>query len=259
MKKRFRPLTLWAINGRLDRFRLKEQLDEMKECGFEGTIFHPRYNPDEPAFMSHEYLDILSDTILHAKKLGLEFWIYDENGWPSGSGNGKVYEHFPDRTCDWLIYRDGKVTRESRNNFNTFDREEMAYFIQTVYDGYRIGLSREAFEYVTGFFSDEVGFLDGHGATLDRGGVPWCPEASERRGNNLFSDSLQRFLLYQSFSGKLSRSRRAGTISGKSLLSQDRLISEQTVWRWAMSGRSPGRKRVGPEAGRCGKLCRLAR
>ena len=101
-------LLLLLISLALYRFRLKEQLDEMKECGFEGTIFHPRYYPDEPAFMSHEYLDILSDTILHAKKLGLEFWIYDENGWPSGSGNGKVYEHFPDRTCDWLIYRDGK-------------------------------------------------------------------------------------------------------------------------------------------------------
>ena len=33
---------------------------------------------------------------------------------------------------------------------------------------------------MTGFFSDEVGFLDGHGASIDKGGIPWCEEAAEQ-------------------------------------------------------------------------------
>ena len=177
---RLQFLTLWAINGALDEKKLKEQLREMKASGFDGTIFHPRYYPGKPPFMGAEYLRILSNTILCAKELGLEFWIYDENGWPSASADGQVLAHFPDSRCEWLVFRDGAVVKESRVSFNTFDRAQMQFFVQTIYDGYRNGLVPEAFDYVTGFFSDEVGFLDGHGASIDKGGVPWCEEAEQR-------------------------------------------------------------------------------
>lgn len=177
---RLQFLTFWAINGAMESQKLCEQLLEMKKAGFDGTIFHPRYYPDQPPFMGEEYLRILSETILYAKTLGLEFWIYDENGWPSASGNGRVLEHFPDSRCEWLVFRDGQVCKESRVSFNTFDREQMQFFVQTIYDGYREGLAPEAFDYVKGFFSDEVGFLDGHGASIDKGGVPWCEEAEQR-------------------------------------------------------------------------------
>ncbi len=178
MKLQF--LTFWAINGALDSARLKQQLQEMKRCGFDGTIFHPRYYPGTPPFMGAEYLHILSGTILEAKALGLEFWIYDENGWPSASGDGQVLARYPDSQCQWLVMREGKVCLESRTSFNTFRRDEMQFFVETIYDGYRLGLAPEAFDYVTGFFSDEVGFLDGHGASIDKGGIPWCEAAAER-------------------------------------------------------------------------------
>lgn len=178
MKLQF--LTLWAINGALDEEKLKAQLREMKQAGFDGTIFHPRYYPDKPPFMGEAYLRMLSAAILFAKELGLEFWIYDENGWPSASGNGRVLEQFPDSRCEWLVFRGGQVCTDSRCSFNTFDRAQMQFFVQTIYDGYRLGLEPEAFDYVTGFFSDEVGFLDGHGASIDKGGVPYCKEAEQR-------------------------------------------------------------------------------
>lgn len=173
-------LSFWAINGELNLDRLKEQLDRMKECGIQGTIFHPRYYPGKPEYMSREYLDILSEIILTAKDLGLEFWIYDENGWPSGSADGHVLENFPDSRCEWLEYNEGKVVRKSRPGINTFERKQVEYFIEYTYEGYKRGLYPEAFAYVTGFFSDEVGFLDGHGASMDMGGIPWCKEAALR-------------------------------------------------------------------------------
>ena len=66
-------LSFWAINGELCGPKLRRQLDEMKSLGMQGTIFHPRYYPGRPAYMSKEYLQQLSETILYAKKLGLEF------------------------------------------------------------------------------------------------------------------------------------------------------------------------------------------
>lgn len=178
MKLQF--LTFWAINGPLEVQKLQSQLDDMKRLGFDGVIFHPRYYPGTPAYLGEEYLHILTETILYAKELKLTFWIYDENGWPSGNGDGRVLKQFPDSQCQWLVLKDGKVHLESRLGFNTLCRDEMRYFVEAIYDGYRTGLSPDAFEYVTGFFSDEVGFLDGHGASVDKGGIPWCEEAAER-------------------------------------------------------------------------------
>ena len=175
-------LSFWAINEELKLSVLKGQLEEMKAMGLRGTVFHPRYYPGRPAYMSGAYLDILSEIILYAGQLEMEFWIYDENGWPSGSADGHVLEHFPDSRCEWLNYRNGEVVLEGKAGFNTFRRDEMAYFIEYTYDGYRKGLSEEAFACVTGFFSDEVGFLDGHGVSVSMGGIPWCPEAEEVYG-----------------------------------------------------------------------------
>ena len=54
-------LSFWAINGELKLSVLKGQLEEMKAMGLRGTVFHPRYYPGRPAYMSGAYLDILSE------------------------------------------------------------------------------------------------------------------------------------------------------------------------------------------------------
>lgn len=173
-------LTLWAINGALDSRKLICRLRDMKRLGFEGTIFHPRYYPNVPPYLSEEYYSILSDVILAAKELQMEFWIYDENGWPSGRADGKVMERLGDCLSEWLVYEEGRVQKRAVHQINTFSFEAMEAFVDITYEGYRTGLAAEAFDYVTGFFSDEVGFLDGHGVSIQTGGVPWHEEISRR-------------------------------------------------------------------------------
>lgn len=75
-------LSFWAINGELKLSVLKGQLEEMKAMGLRGTVFHPRYYPGRPAYMRGAYLDILSEIILYAGQLEMEFWIYDETDGP---------------------------------------------------------------------------------------------------------------------------------------------------------------------------------
>lgn len=180
MENKLHFMSLWSINDDLDSSRLKTQLLEMRKCGLTGAIFHPRYYPGNPAYMSKEYLDIVSEVILYAKEIGMEFWIYDENGWPSGYADGQVLKKFPDSKCEWLEWTGQKVEIRSYNEFNTFFRDEMQFFIDYTYEGYRKGLLQEAWNYVTGFFSDEVGFLNGHGVSTNKGGIPWCEEVRER-------------------------------------------------------------------------------
>lgn len=178
MRKPLKFLSFWSINDALDVQALTEQLDELKASGLEGVIFHPRYYPNEPKYMSPAYLDIVSDIILYAKQIEMAFWLYDENGWPSGTAGGEVMAVRPELTCKWLAYEeqpDGEfgITVRSKPGVSSFQSEATALFIEITHETYRKGLKPEAFEYVTGFFSDEVGFLDGHGVTLGEGGIPW--------------------------------------------------------------------------------------
>ncbi|MFS0726796.1 hypothetical protein [Paenibacillus sp. 1P07SE] len=203
MHKPMRFLSFWSINDALDLGKLKRQLDELQAAGLDGVVFHPRYYPNKPMYMSEAYLDIVSDLILYARELEMEFWLYDENGWPSGTAGGEVMNRLPDLTCEWLEYGplpDGApgVTFHAHTGVSSFNREATALFIEITHEGYRRGLKPEAFAYVEGFFSDEVGFLDGHGVTVSKGAVPWDPRFpamyEERYGEPLESLLPQLFV-----------------------------------------------------------------
>ena len=91
----------WAINGALAQARLRRQLEQFRAAGFDGVVWHPRFYPNEPPYLSDEYLAEVSEAILHAKSLGLAFWIYDEDGWPSGTVGGQLLKKFPDDAQRW--------------------------------------------------------------------------------------------------------------------------------------------------------------
>ncbi|MFC4101471.1 hypothetical protein [Paenibacillus xanthanilyticus] len=184
MSRELTFLSFWAINGALDAPRLYGQLDAIRASGFDGVVFHPRRYPDQPPYLSATYFDGVSELILHAKSIGLRFWIYDENGWPSGIAGGEVLRQLPASRCEWIEWREdegqGRIALGSKQAVNSLDDAATALFIRLTYDGYRLGLQPEAFAHVEGFFSDEVAFLDGHGLTLKTGAAPWDRRLPER-------------------------------------------------------------------------------
>ncbi|MDR6878509.1 hypothetical protein J2X61_000250 [Bacillus sp. 3255] len=180
-------LSLWSINDALYLNTLQAQLDELRLAGLEGVIFHPRFYPDSPAYLSSGYLDIVSELILYAKATGMSFWIYDENGWPSGTANGEVLRRLPQSACAWVEWvpqpseaGGGRIAFGSKTAVSSLDPLAAQAFLDITYEGYRQGLSAEAFDYVTGFFSDEVAFLDGHGLTVKTGAIPWDDRFAEQ-------------------------------------------------------------------------------
>ncbi|MDR6553733.1 hypothetical protein [Paenibacillus qinlingensis] len=177
MRNKLSFLSFWSINDELNLGRLQTQLDELRLAGLDGVIFHPRFYPGKPVYMSDAYLDILSDLIIYAKSTGMIFWIYDENGWPSGTGSGEVIKRLPDSTCQYVNWvsdgQGGRLVFESFSAVSSIDPKTTQVFIELIHEGYRKGLRPEAFDYVTGFFSDEVAFLDGHGITVKTGAIPW--------------------------------------------------------------------------------------
>ncbi len=190
MKDNLCVFSFWAIDDMTDNYVLKNQLDTIKSCGFNGVVFHPRRYSGNPEYLGDEYMQILSELILYAKSINMDFWLYDENGWPSGSADGKVEKAMPELSCKWLEYNNGKVDIKERKGINSLSKAGVQKFIEITHETYKNKLSKEAFDYVGGFFSDEVGFLEGHGACADRCGIPWSDELEDKYrlefGDNIY-------------------------------------------------------------------------
>ena len=84
-----RPLPFWSWNDKLECEETKRQVDMMKNAGIGGFFMHARGGL-KTEYMGDEWFLNVGSAISEAKKNGMRPWAYDENGWPSGFGNGLV-------------------------------------------------------------------------------------------------------------------------------------------------------------------------
>ncbi len=85
----YRPLPFWSWNDKLEEEELREQINRMHEIGMGGFFMHARGGL-ETDYLSDEWFSCIRACVDEAKKLGMEAWSYDENGWPSGFAGGKL-------------------------------------------------------------------------------------------------------------------------------------------------------------------------
>ncbi len=196
-----RYYTLWSINGPLDQARLRRQLADFKAAGLHGVVFHPRFYPGIPPYLSDDYLAQVNATILHAKELGLRFWLYDENGWPSGTGDGKVLAQYPDSgamrldltpaaTADSLgvFHTDAAnrlvpagtpgakvwhLTPRKINYVDSLDPRVLGHFLELIHERYRTGLDPAAWDYIEAIFFDEPESGMIKDPFPETAGIPW--------------------------------------------------------------------------------------
>lgn len=182
--------SFWSINDCLDIEKLKDQLDQFKQLNFDGVVFQPRDCPC-PEYLSNEWMGIVSECILYAKALKMSFYIQDENGFPTGIVSGKFIEKYPHDRCQYLEIADDDynghdilmVTDHNgeRYRFKVCYGEGLDFislsacrnFIDMVYERYKEGLSEKAFNYLTGFFSDEPQLPPLCEDINDYGAIPW--------------------------------------------------------------------------------------
>jgi hypothetical protein len=204
-----RFLTFWAINAALDERRMCRQLDEMRALGFDGAVFHPRYYPDKPAYLGADYFGILSKVILHAKSIGMDFWIYDENGWPSGTVGGELLKQHPADAQQWLDVVKGKSSaavssfvRDGQDwhfhmrrgqGIDYLNPQATEHFVAMAYARYRDGLTAAAFEHVSTFFSDEpeFGIAHAYDSLSPHGAIPWTPRLPDLYAQRWSRDLLK--------------------------------------------------------------------
>lgn len=108
----------WVWNGNITREKIKNQIDSMCENHIksvyiiaEPTAFNPvdMCTYMEPDYFTKEYLELFKYAADYSLKKGMNFWIYDEGGWPSGSANGEVCMKNPELICRKISAEEKKL------------------------------------------------------------------------------------------------------------------------------------------------------
>ena len=172
---KYRPLPFWSWNERLNTKETKRQAAAMHQVGMGGYFMHARGGLQTP-YMGPEWFENIKAGIESAKELGMQAWAYDENGWPSGFGNGKVngkgldylqkylrMENGERHTPQTIVNQGGKHFYYEVNPFyvDTLNEKVTRTFLEEIYQPYYQAYGNE----ITGFFTDEP--------QISRNGIPW--------------------------------------------------------------------------------------
>lgn len=85
----YRPIPFLAINDRLEEQELRRQIREFARTGHGGYFFHARFGLATP-YLSEQWMALVRACVDEGKKCGIDTWLYDENGWPSGFCDGQI-------------------------------------------------------------------------------------------------------------------------------------------------------------------------
>lgn len=91
----YTTVPFWFWNDKLSYEELTRQLELMAEQKIHQCVIHARNGLITP-YLSEEWFNCINYVINEGKRLGIKFYIYDENNWPSGYAGGKVIEENPD-------------------------------------------------------------------------------------------------------------------------------------------------------------------
>lgn len=197
--KSYRPVPFWSWNEKLNVDETVQQVRLMDEVGMGGFFMHARGGL-QTVYMKDEWFDNISAASDEANNCGMYAWAYDENGWPSGCGNGLVNGQGIDYQQKYLRMS----TVEPEKNFiaksgqhwfyydvnpfyvDTLDSKVIKKFIELIYQPYYEKFS----EKIEGFFTDEP--------QISRDGIPWSfvfeKEYLERYNENIIEHLEELFL-----------------------------------------------------------------
>ena len=174
--KKYRPIPFWSWNEKLDIAETKRQVALMDEAGIGGYFMHARGGL-LTEYMGDEWYDNVAAAIEEGTQRGMHSWAYDENGWPSGFGGGRVsglgekyqqkslhVEPLTEQNANaprTLLVRDGRRYYYNVNEFyvDVLDREVTECFVKDTYCDYEAKVGNK----IDGFFTDEPQIWRGTG------------------------------------------------------------------------------------------------
>ena len=89
IEEKYCPIPFWSWNEQLNVEETREQVRAMKRAGLGGFFMHARGGL-QTEYMGEDWFANVEAALEEAKRCDMRVWAYDENGWPSGFGNGVV-------------------------------------------------------------------------------------------------------------------------------------------------------------------------
>ncbi len=180
---KYRSIPFWSWNDKLDVDELVWQIEWMKSQGFGGYFMHARGGLITD-YLSDEWFKCIDACVDAGKRLNMESWAYDENGWPSGFVGGKLLDD-PENHDRYLTFEygeydenafvsykevDGKLIRVYKpvddkilniynhigvSSVDILNPEVVDEFIAETHQKYKEKLGEKFGELLKGFFTDE--------------------------------------------------------------------------------------------------------
>ncbi len=99
------PGYFWSMGAPLDAERIKEQLEDMCAHGAKSVCLHPMppefridcHSNMTPPYLTPAYHKAIQVAVEECHRLGMNYYLYDEGGWPSGSACGQVWKTNPNK------------------------------------------------------------------------------------------------------------------------------------------------------------------
>ncbi|MCI5779090.1 MAG: hypothetical protein MR051_04645 [Lentisphaeria bacterium] len=177
-----RSLVFWMWNDELDSTEIRRQIGEFHAKHVDGFFIHTmpaEFRPHDfpggmPGYLSEHFFAMVEVAVKQAAALGMEAWLYDEGGWPSGTRNGRLPVEHPELRMHHIL-SSGEITAvESRLDLLNPAATEL--FIRSTYEEYARRLGKYFGGVIPGIFTDEPFFGDFDPS--DR--LPWSPVLTAR-------------------------------------------------------------------------------
>lgn len=111
----YRPIPFWSWNDELEPETLRQQIRWMHENGIGGFFMHARGGLKTP-YLEEKWMQCIESCCDEAKKLGMDAWAYDENGWPSGFAGGSLLEDLENRDM-YITTKTGEFDPEAKVSY----------------------------------------------------------------------------------------------------------------------------------------------
>ena len=90
----YTPFVMWFTSGDISLKEMTYQIEGFKREDITNYFIHP-VDHTVGDYMGEYYFRMIRHAVNEAKRLGMQYWIYDEYKWPSGIVNGKLLRDEP--------------------------------------------------------------------------------------------------------------------------------------------------------------------
>ena len=136
----FQPVYAWIWNDKIESDEIRRRLDGMRRAGIRTVYVLPEpknFRPErirtflEPDYLTDDFMRLVREAAEYALSLGMNVWMYDEGGWPSGGACGRTVETHPRMLRKALVPRDetlpaGQAYAPGANDVAAFTMENGA-------------------------------------------------------------------------------------------------------------------------------------